>query len=219
MAEAIRFHNVVVDELPKQFSFVVPGGCMGTVIGSRQEESDLQVRLMLGLTMPAAGSVTVLGEDVGTSSAKALHGLRKRIAVVYPTGGLVSNLKVWENLILPLEYHALYPPQEIEEKGVAALDRVGYAGGLMELPGHLSLYERRQIGLARAMLTEPRLIIYNALLDGLSGSERSAVIAAATAFHLEKPERTSLFLTSNQESIKEAVTDSRNLINGSSSHD
>lgn len=219
MTEAIKFYNVVADELLKDLCFEVPSGCMGALINSRQEEGDLQTRLVLGLTLPVSGSVTVLGEDVGSSSEKVLNGLRKRISVVFATGGLVSNLKVWENLVLPLEYHALYPPHEIEEKGVAALERVGYAGGYMELPGNLTLYEKRQVGLARAMLTEPSLIIYNSLLDGLSGSERKAVLAAATAFHREKPERTSLFLTSNRESVKEIVSDSRSLIDWSSSHD
>jgi ABC-type transporter Mla maintaining outer membrane lipid asymmetry ATPase subunit MlaF len=219
MDEAIKFDNVVADELLKEVSFVVPGGSLGALITSRQEENDLQIRLMLGLTKPAAGSVMVLGEEVGTASEKMLNSLRKRVAVVFPTGGLVSNLKVWENLVLPLEYHALYPQQEIDDKGMAALHRVGYAGGLMELPGHLSLYEKRQIGLARAMLTEPWLIVYNEILAGLSGGEKSAIIAAVLAFHREQPERTSLFMTANQETIKEIPLDSRIFMKGSSLHD
>ena len=217
MEYAIEFNEVVAEELVRGVSFTVPCGCLGAVVASRQEENDLQVRLMLGLTRPTSGTVTVLGEDVGGACEKQLIPLRKRIAVVFPTGGLVSNLKVWENLVLPLEYHSALTPQEIEDRGMGALARVGYGGGLMELPGHLSLYQKRQIGLARAMLVAPALVVYHALLDGLSTSERSAMIAAVLRFQNESPGRTSLFMTTNQESIKEIPLDGSTIIKGSSS--
>lgn len=220
MLEAIKFDQMVADESLKELCYAVPGGTLAGVVSSRQEENDLLVRLLLGLAKPVAGSVAVLGQDVGNAPEKALVALRRQVAVLFPTGGLVSNLKVWENLVLPLEYHFDFSQEEIEERGMAALRRVGYAGGLMELPGHLSLYQRRQVGLARAMLTDPRLVIYNAMLDGLSQGEKAAMTAAALEFHRESEQRTSLFMTPNQETIKEIPLDSRILIKGSStSHD
>ena len=220
MGEAIKFHEVVADQLPQQICYALPRGSLAGVISSRQEENDLQVRLILGFARPVAGRLTVLDLEPGAASEKALIALRRRIAVLFPTGGLVSNLKVWENLVLPLEYHASCGQEEIEARGVAALGRVGYEGGLMELPAHLSLYQRKQVGLARAMLTEPSLLIYNSLLDGLSDRENAAMSAAALAFHRESEQRTSLFLTPNQETIKGLSLDSRILIKGSSSsHD
>jgi ABC-type transporter Mla maintaining outer membrane lipid asymmetry ATPase subunit MlaF len=215
---AIKFDEVIADELVNSLSFQVPAGSLGAIVTSRQVENDLQVRLVLGLEKFTAGSITVLGEDVGGASDKSLLSLRTRVAVVFPTGGLVSNLKVWENLVLPLQYHALYPPAEIEERGMAMLRAVRYKGALMELPGHLSLYEKRLIGLARAMLTNPELIIYNAILDGLSIGEKNALITAALSFHREKAGRTSLFLTPNPETVKEIPLDSCVLIKGSPSH-
>ena len=87
MEYAIEFNEVVAEELVRGVSFTVPCGCLGAVVASRQEENDLQVRLMLGLTRPTSGTVTVLGEDVGGACEKQLIPLRKRIAVVFPTGG------------------------------------------------------------------------------------------------------------------------------------
>ena len=207
MHEAVLYHDVVSQDLPGAVSFALPGGSLAAIITSRQDENDQLVRLMLGLSKPDTGCIALLGEDVGTVSQRALDDLRKRIAVVFPSGGLISNLKVWENLVLPLEYHQAYSQAEIEERGLAVLRRVGYSGGLMELPGHLSHYERRLIGLARAMLTEPELIVYNAVLGGLSGDEKKAIIAAALAFHREKPGRTSLFFTPSPETVKDITFD------------
>ena len=206
---ALTFQDVVAAELLQKLSFAIAAGSRAALITSRQEESDLQVGLMLGLTKPTTGSITLLGEDVGAASEDGLNALRREVAVVFPRGGLVSNLKVWENLVLPLEYHSSYTPQEIEEKGVAALHRVGYAGPLMALTWHLSLYQKRQIGLARAMLMEPRLIIYNEILAGLNSEEKDAIVAVAAAFHREQPERTSVFMTPNEETILGVPLDSR----------
>ena len=219
MEQAVNFDKVVADELPEEVSFTVPGGCLAAAVTARQEENALQVRLMLGMVKPVSGSITVLGEDPCTASGKALNALRRRVAVVYSGGGLISNLKVWENLVLPLEYYALYPPGEIEERGVRALRRVGYAAGLMELPGHLSLHGRRQVGLARAMLVDPQLIIYDEILTGLSGDERNSIMETVAAFHREMPGRTSLLLTANEESVRDMPVEIRIALKRSSMHD
>ena len=99
-----------------------------------------------------------------------------------------------------------------------ALKRVGYTGGLMELPGHLSLYGKRQVGLARAILLEPKLIIYDEILAGLSGDQRGAISEVVESFHRESPGRTSLFLTANEEAVREIAVEERIAIKGSSLH-
>jgi phospholipid/cholesterol/gamma-HCH transport system ATP-binding protein len=218
MEQAVKFENVVAGELQQPVSFSIPAGCKAAAITARQEENDLQARLMLGLTKPLSGSVTVLGEPLVSAPEKALQALRRQVAVIYPTGGLISNLKVWENLVLPLEYFSLCPAGEIEERGMAALNRVGYTGDLMELPGHLSLYARRKVGIARAMLLNPRLVICNEILTGLSGDQRSTVLALLEEFHRESPERTSLFLTADEDALRELQVDTRIVIKGSSAH-
>lgn len=218
MEQAVQFEKVVAGELLNPVSFSIPAGCKAAAITARREESDLQARLMLGLAKPLSGSVTVLGEPLGSASDKALQALRRQVAVIYPTGGLISNLKVWENLVLPLEYFSLCPPGEIEERGMAALKRVGFTGSLMELPGHLSLYARRQVGIARAMLLNPRLVICNEILTGLSGDQRSAILEVLEEFHRESPERTSLFLTADEDALRELHAETRIVMKGSSAH-
>ena len=215
MYQALTFQNVLLDEGSQPVSLDVPQGAMVALITARQDENDRLVRVMLGLSRPFSGSVSTLGEDVAAASERSLLDLRRRLSVVHPGGGLVSNLKVWENLVLPLEYHSSLSPAEIEARALAALRRVGYAGGLMELPGPLPLYEKRLIGLARAMLTEPELIIYNAILAGLRGEEKSSIISTIMEFHRQDPKRSSLFVTPNLELISDVSFDSRIFLHGS----
>lgn len=219
MDDALRFENVIADGLPSGLSFAVPAGSLGVIVTSRHDENDLLVRSLLGISRPRSGAVKVLGADVGGLPDQALNSLRRRVAVVYPGGGLVSNLKVWENLVLPLEYHSYCSATEIEERGLAALKRVGYQGRLMETPGHLSLYEKRLVGLARALLTEPRLLVCNAILAGLNREEENRLVSTVIELHREDPLRTTLFLTSNPDAVADIPFDCRIVLHGSASND
>lgn len=211
----VTVSDLVMDEASRPLSFDVPGGALAALVTSRQDESDRLVRVLLGLAKPLRGAISLLGEDVVAASGKALLGLRTRVAVVQPAGGLVANLKVWENLVLPLEYHTALPQAEIEARGMAALRRVGYTGGLMELPAHLPLHEKRRIGLARAMLADPALIIYNGALTGLAPEEAEAMSSIITGFHREDPGRTALFVTHDRESLGAMPFESRITLSGS----
>ncbi|MBI1921064.1 MAG: organic solvent ABC transporter ATP-binding protein [Geobacter sp.] len=199
--EAVRFDRVTADSLLENVSFVIPGGALASLVTPKNEASELLVRLMLGMTTADAGRVTVLGCDLTGVSEDEVFGLRRRISVVHPSGGLVSNLKVWENLVLPLEYQGSKAPAEIEKAGLAVLRRLGYEGRLMELPGPLPLYKKRLLGLGRAMLSEPELIIYSGILTGISGEERGLIVKTALEFHREREGRTSIFITADPQSI------------------
>lgn len=219
MDDALRFENVIADGVPAGLSFALPAGSLGVIVTSRHDENAHLVRLMLGMSNPASGSVSLLGSDVGMLTDESLNSLRQHLAVVYSTGGLVSNLKVWENLLLPLEYSSLCSPVEIEERGLAVLNRVGYSGRLMETPGRLSLYEKRLVGLARALLIDPRLIVCDAILAGLSREEQQRIVSTVLEFHHEEPERTTLLITSDPDSVKDIPFDCRIVLQGSASND
>lgn len=207
--EAVRFDRITADSLLENVSFSVPSGSLAVLVTPKHEANELLVRVILGMARPASGRVTVLGCDVTAASAEELHGLRRRIAFVHSSGVLVSNLKVWENLVLPLEYGGGKTPEEIEERGLAMLRRLGYEGGLMELPGHLPFSQKRLIGLGRAMLSEPELIVYDGILTGISGRERTLIVKTALEFHSEREGRTSLFITANPETMGDIPFDAR----------
>jgi phospholipid/cholesterol/gamma-HCH transport system ATP-binding protein len=203
---AVEFHNITRGETLAGVSFGVESGSLSALITSSQDENDVIVRLLLGLAPPDGGAMTVLGE---VPSGAGLLSLRRRIGVVHPSGGLVSNLKVAENVALPLAYHSRLTEQELARRCAAALQRVGYQGRPMELPGNLSLYCRRLVGQARTFIMEPELLVYNAVLGGLSEEERRRIVANAVAFHRENPARTTLFLTSQPETMGGVPLDRR----------
>jgi len=165
-------------------------------------ERNLMPKVFTGLIRPDSGRVFIFGKDISSISYSELNELRKRMGIVLNDGGLVSNLKIWENLILPLSYHTTLSNRDMEEKMMGILSRIGYNGDLTEIPGPLPTYKKRLIGVARTMLMEPELIIYDSVFDGLGPDVRDKVIETVNVFHREKKGRASLFLASNESSIK-----------------
>ena len=119
-----------------------------------------------------------------------MRALRRRVAVVDSAAGLISNLRVLENVLLPAEYHG-QGGKGTEERAFATLEKVGYCGSPMEIPGHLSLFQKRQAALARAMLMEPELLVYQGMFTDLAEKEQRILLAVALDFHREQAGRTS----------------------------
>ena len=141
-------------------------------------------------------------------SANARKALIERLvdtglaAIVPADGGLIGNLKVWENLVLPAAYHGTPHYRELEERAARLFADSGVTGERFEqlcmmLPDHLSRFERRLCAFVRAMLTEPRIMVYDSLFDGLSREDTGKVLAFDHGFHSRFPLGTSLHVTAD----------------------
>ena len=129
-------------------------------------------------------------------------------AVVPANGGLIGNLKVWENLVLPVAYHGSARYDELERRAAGILAEFGVPGERFEalctaLPNRLDRFERRLFGFVRAMLTEPRLMVYDSLFDGLAREETGKVLAFDQAYRSRFPSGTSLYLTADLPGLPE----------------
>lgn len=121
-------------------------------------------------------------------------------AVVPADGGLIGNLKVWENLVLPVAYHGRPDLAETEEKALRIFRGIGMseracARICASAPGSLTRFELRAAAFVRAMLTEPEIMVYEAPLEGLDRDEAEAAAGFDRSFHLHFPFRTSVFVT------------------------
>lgn len=198
----IRMSRLKVAGLSRPLDLILPAGMAALLVTSRQRECDAVVRLLLGFQPPQEGELVVNGTFPYGLRENLLIGYRRRIGVVYHDGGLISNLNIWDNLTLQLAYHGNLRRAGLEAAGIAVLRRVGYDGSLTILPSRLSLYQRRLICMARAMLSEPELMIYQSTLDGLTTDEGSVFLDLAREYHQQSLDRTALFLTPHPESLK-----------------
>lgn len=197
----IFFSGVIADGIDSPLDFFISAGQSAAVITSREIEKDAIVRVILGFQTTIEGTFTLYDEQPAFLKESEITSYRKKIGVLYNDGGFISNLNLWENLTLQIAFEGAYGRKEIEELGIAALERVGYKGSPTVLLSRLSLFQRRQVAFARALLADPCLMIYHSTFEGLSRSEKEHLSNLAWDYH-EKGEKTSLFLTSNPESLK-----------------
>ena len=198
---AVRFTDAFLEPVLDGANHAFEKGTISAVVTAGEDEDALLVKVLVGLSRLREGRILVLEQDLGALSRDGLDEIRRRIGIVYPDGGLISNLKVLENVTLPLLYHTAMRSRDIERRAVATLERLGCGEDLFALPGGLSTFKRRMTGFARVVTMEPEVVFYDRLADGLQEEERDVFLRMALAFHGEMPGRTTIFLTSNPTTI------------------
>jgi predicted ABC-type transport system involved in lysophospholipase L1 biosynthesis ATPase subunit len=155
--------------------------------------------LLLGWEAPRQGRVRLFGETLADLAEEARLAHYRRVGPVPEDGGLISNLKTWENILLPASYHLGRTAAAAEPGVVELFRRFGYGDEAIEslmgrLPAGLSLIERRLAALARSQLMNPDILIYDYLFTGLPRDTADLLLAHTRAYHDQKKGRASLYL-------------------------
>lgn len=173
-------------------------------------ESDLTLflHLLVGTTHPAGGEVALFGSALAGRDEGGTLVLLSRLGLVWPGGGFVSNLKTWENLLLPLWYHGDADAARREPEVVDLLGRLGMApervaSFLGALPGTLPAPERKLLGLARALLQDAEVMVYAGLFEGLDERARGLLREETRRHHERRRGRASLYVAAAAHGLPE----------------
>jgi phospholipid/cholesterol/gamma-HCH transport system ATP-binding protein len=197
MSAELTFRDVSYPGFFDGFSCEIQAGCSALIVTARETESTLLTRLITGLSYPSQGSVLIDNREVAKLAADQLYQFRRETGIVPSNGGLISNLKVWENITLPLLYHSGTVTAEEEELALAYLATLGYTGNVMALPAHLSLHEKKIIATVRAIISRPRIIIYSNCFEGVPSDHMATFSRLTAEFHAASNDRISLYLASS----------------------
>jgi phospholipid/cholesterol/gamma-HCH transport system ATP-binding protein len=125
------------------------------------------LRLITGQVKAERGSVRVFGEEVSTMSGKELFALRRRMGMLFQNGALLTDENVYENVAFPVRAHTRLPESLIRQLVLTKLHAVGLRGAARLMAAELSGGMQRRVALARAIVMDPDILIYDEPFVGL----------------------------------------------------
>ncbi len=179
-APAIRFYEVVYraaeatvlngarsDVILDGLSFEVQAGEVFGIMGMSGVGKTTILRLLMGLVAPTSGDIQVQGGSIVGLHEWELNQVRENMGMCFQYAALLDSMTVAENVAFALRRHGHLSRQEIERKVEEHLEIVGMAGTGEKMPAELSGGMKKRVGIARALITEPEIILYDEPSAGL----------------------------------------------------
>jgi len=138
------------------------------ILGKSGSGKSVLIKCIVKLLIPENGTIHVLGEDVRSLSSDGLKELRKKVGFLFQSGALYDSMTVKQNLEFPLRrIKKELTEKEISEKVAEVLENVGLADSLNKMPSQLSGGMRKRISLARTIVVDPQIMLYDEPTTGL----------------------------------------------------
>ena len=145
----------------------VPRGEITVIMGPSGTGKSVLLRHFVGLLLPDRGDVVVEGRSVPRLNEEELLAMRRRMGMLFQDGALFSSMSLYDNVAFPLRQHTRKSEREIREIVMARLKEVGLAGAEKKMPNELSGGMRKRAGFARALVMEPRILLFDEPDSGL----------------------------------------------------
>ncbi len=154
----------------------IPRGKITTLMGPSGCGKTTMLRLLGGQLAPSAGRVLVNGKDLRRLSRQALFHLRMRMGMLFQSSALFTDLTVFENVAFPLREHTDLPERLIRNIVLMKLHTVGLRGARGLMPAELSGGMERRVALARAIVFDPEIVMYDDPFSGLDPVSISVIM-------------------------------------------
>jgi phospholipid/cholesterol/gamma-HCH transport system ATP-binding protein len=151
----------------KGLDIKVRKGRITAIMGPSGTGKTTLLRLITGQIAPERGNVVVWGQDLSTLNRGEIYALRKRMGMLFQNGALLTDIDVFENVAFPLREHTDLPEPLIRTLVLTKLHAVGLRGAARLMPSELSGGMARRVALARAIVMDPEILIYDEPFAGL----------------------------------------------------
>lgn len=168
--------HILVDQVWKRFGdFValrdinmrVGRGDIAVIIGGSGAGKSTLMKVLIGLEKPTSGRIVVSGQDVAALDERKLNEVRKKFGMVFQYSALLDSMNVLDNVAFPLREHTKLSEKEIRARVSEKLQALNLHNIEQRFPSQLSGGMKKRVGLARALMLEPEVLMYDEPTSGL----------------------------------------------------
>jgi phospholipid/cholesterol/gamma-HCH transport system ATP-binding protein len=168
--------EIKVEDLTKSFgkqliwgdvSLTLPKGEISVMLGPSGTGKSVFLKTLIGLLKPDKGHIHIEGHDIATCRERELYEVRKLFGVLFQDGAMFGSMNLYDNVAFPLREHTKKSESEIDRIVMEKMDMVGLVGAEKKLPGEISGGMRKRAGLARALVLDPQIVLFDEPDSGL----------------------------------------------------
>jgi len=156
-------------------NLTIPDGQITAIIGPSGEGKSVLLRHIIGLMQPDSGQITVDGENIIGIRRSEMNRIREKFGMLFQNAALFDSMNVFENVAFPLQEKTSLSKDEIRTRVLSALEDVGLKNVEQKFTDELSGGMKKRVGLARALLLNPRIILFDEPTTGLDPIIKRAI--------------------------------------------
>jgi phospholipid/cholesterol/gamma-HCH transport system ATP-binding protein len=151
----------------KDISFDVPRGRITCILGPSGTGKSVLLKNVIGLLRPEAGEIWVDGENIVAMGERDLYRVRRKFGVLFQDGALFGSMNLYDNIAFPLREHTKKGEKEVREIVLEKAGMVGLLDHMKKTPGEVSGGMKKRAGLARALVMDPDIVLFDEPDSGL----------------------------------------------------
>ncbi|MGQ0632610.1 MAG: ABC transporter ATP-binding protein [Sporichthyaceae bacterium] len=151
----------------RDVSLTLPAGEISVLLGPSGTGKSVLLKTLVGLLRPDAGSIMIHGRDIVGLRERELYEVRKLFGVLFQDGALFGSMNLYDNVAFPLREHTRKSESAVRAIVMEKMELVGLVGAEKKLPGEISGGMRKRAGLARALVLDPEIILFDEPDSGL----------------------------------------------------
>lgn len=144
-----------------------PEGKTTVIAGGSGQGKSVSLKLILGLIKPESGQILIEGQDIASMKRRQLNTIRTNFGVLFQGSALLDTITVFENVALPLRERSSLSRQEVHRRVEEMLDQFDLSGHGEKYPAQLSGGMKKRVGLSRALMLQPKIILFDEPTTGL----------------------------------------------------
>jgi phospholipid/cholesterol/gamma-HCH transport system ATP-binding protein len=187
----------------------IPKGKITFIIGKSGEGKSVTIKHIMGLLKPTSGRVVVDGVDITDFGVEELRLYRREFGMLFQHAALFDSLTVGENVIFPLREHTKMPLNQMLTRVEEVLTQAGLPNIQHKYPTELSTGEKKRVGLARALVARPKVILYDEPTTGMDPLVSEMIDELIVKVNEEETEMTSVVISHD---LKAAMATAENIV-------